>query len=89
MADMKAYIAKAAAGERLSREEAERAFDIIMSGNATPAQIGAFLMALRLRGETVDEVTGAVRAMRWRSSTNRRWRSVTDGSDDNGRTAPP
>ena len=45
-------------------DEAEAAFDIIMSGQATDAQIGAFLMALRVRGETVDEITGAVRTMR-------------------------
>jgi anthranilate phosphoribosyltransferase len=48
----------------LSETDAEAAFDIIMSGNATPSQIGAFLMALRLRGETVEEITGAARIMR-------------------------
>ncbi|MCW8969940.1 MAG: anthranilate phosphoribosyltransferase, partial [Rhodospirillales bacterium] len=48
----------------LTEAEAERAFDIIMSGDATPAQIGGFLMALRVRGETVDEITGAARIMR-------------------------
>jgi len=61
---LKPTLAKLAAGERLSADEAEKAFDIIMSGAATEAQIGAFLMALRVRGETVDEITGAVRAMR-------------------------
>src|ERR1700753_2286485 len=53
-----------AAGETLTEDQAEAAFDIIMSGEATPAQIGALLMAMRLRGETVAEITGAVRAMR-------------------------
>ena len=61
---LKPLIAKVADSESLSAEEAEGAFDIIMSGEATEAQIGAFLMALRVRGETVDEITGAVRAMR-------------------------
>ena len=46
------------------REEAAEAFDIVMSGEATPAQIGALLMAMRVRGETVDEIAGAARAMR-------------------------
>ena len=55
---------KVAIGETLSEDEAENAFDIIMSGDATPAQIGGFLMALRVRGETVDEITGAARIMR-------------------------
>jgi anthranilate phosphoribosyltransferase len=64
MSDLKATIARVAAGERLSRTEAEAAFDIIMSGAATPVQLGAFLTGLRLRGETVDEIAGAVATMR-------------------------
>jgi anthranilate phosphoribosyltransferase len=64
MADLKAIIGKVAAGERLSQEEARQAFDIIMSGEATPVQIGAFLTGLRLRGETVEEIAGAVSTMR-------------------------
>ena len=64
MADLKATIGKVAAGEKLSREEAEQAFNVIMSGEATPVQIGAFLTALRLRGETVEEISGAVATMR-------------------------
>src|SRR4051812_48755629 len=61
---MKAFLAKTAARMPLTREEAEAAFNIIMSGEATPTQIGGFLMALRVRGETVDEIAGAVAAMR-------------------------
>ncbi|MEJ1159259.1 anthranilate phosphoribosyltransferase [Prosthecomicrobium sp. N25] len=64
MTDLKALIGKAATGATLSREEARTAFDVMMSGEATPAQIGGFLMALRVRGETVDEITGAVETMR-------------------------
>lgn len=64
MDDLKPFIAKAADGEALSREEARAAFNVMMSGNATPSQIGGFLMALRVRGETVDEITGAVTVMR-------------------------
>src|SRR5258707_472463 len=48
----------------MSREEAARGFDTMMSGEATPSQMGGLLMALRVRGETVDEITGAVTAMR-------------------------
>jgi len=62
--DMKSLIGHVASGATLDEAEAERAFDIIMSGDATPAQIGGFLMALRVRGETVEEITGAARAMR-------------------------
>src|SRR3954447_19959373 len=64
--NLKPLIARLAAGQTLSDTEAEAAFDIIMSGEATPAQIGALLMAMRMRGETVAEITGAVRAMRSR-----------------------
>jgi len=62
--DFKSLLNVAAAGRPLSGEQAEAAFDIMMSGNATPSQMGGFLMALRVRGETVEEITGAVRAMR-------------------------
>lgn len=62
--DLKPFIAKAASGVGLTREEARAAFEVIMSGEATPSQIGGFLMALRVRGETVDEITGAVEVMR-------------------------
>lgn len=61
---MKPVIGTLASGGTLSRAQAEIAFDQMLSGEATPAQIGAFLMALRVRGETVDEITGAVSAMR-------------------------
>ncbi|MER9966375.1 anthranilate phosphoribosyltransferase [Mesorhizobium sp. M0060] len=64
MSALKIHIAKVAAGSALSFEEAREAFDIIMSGDATPGQIGGFLMALRVRGETVSEISGAVATMR-------------------------
>jgi len=62
--DLRRLIAKAAAGEPFSRQEASAAFDVLMSGDATPAQIGGLLMAMRVRGETVDEIAGAVEVMR-------------------------
>jgi anthranilate phosphoribosyltransferase len=65
MADeFKALIAKVATGASLTREESASAFDRMMSGEATPSQMGALLMGLRVRGETVDEITGAVTTMR-------------------------
>jgi anthranilate phosphoribosyltransferase len=64
MTDFKAIIGKVANGETLSRDEAAAAFDWMMSGEATPAQMGGLLMGLRVRGETVDEITGAVTTMR-------------------------
>ena len=55
----------AAAPDRpLTRAEAEAAFDILFEGQATPAQIGGLLMALRTRGETVEEYAAAARVMR-------------------------
>jgi anthranilate phosphoribosyltransferase len=68
-ANLKQTIARLAAGETLADDQSEAAFDIIMSGEATPAQIGALLMAMRIRGETVAEITGAVRAMRARMTS--------------------
>ena len=62
--DLKLFLAHVAQGCSLSESQAEAAFEIIMSGNATPSQIGAFLMALRVRGETVEEIAGAARIMR-------------------------
>jgi anthranilate phosphoribosyltransferase len=62
--DLKPLLAHVAAGRSLSEAQAEAAFEIIMSGNATASQIGAFLMALRVRGETVEEIAGAARIMR-------------------------
>ena len=64
MKDLKSFIATVATGATLSREEARQAFDVVMSGEATPSQIGAFLMALRVRGETIAEITGAAETMR-------------------------
>jgi anthranilate phosphoribosyltransferase len=61
---LKTLLAKVADGRSLSTEESVAAFKVLMSGEATPSQIGAFLMALRVRGETVDEITGAVTVMR-------------------------
>lgn len=63
-AGLKPLIGKVAAGRPLSRDEAREAFGILMSGEATPSQIGGFLMALRVRGEAVDEIAGAVDVMR-------------------------
>lgn len=51
-------------GQSLNIDEAERAFDIMTSGDATPAQMGAFLMGLKVRGETADELAGGARALR-------------------------
>jgi anthranilate phosphoribosyltransferase len=64
MTDLRPLLAQVAAGRALTESDAEAAFDIIMSGNATPSQIGAFLMGLRVRGETVEEIAGAARIMR-------------------------
>lgn len=60
----KGLIGRVAERQELSVDDARTAFDIMMSGDATPSQMGAFLMALRVRGETVDELTGGAMAMR-------------------------
>ncbi len=64
MTDFKDLIALAAEGHDLSDEQTAQAFELMMSGKVTPGQMGGFLMALRVKGETVDEISGGVRVMR-------------------------
>src|ERR1700746_2416570 len=64
MVELKALIGQIASGAQLTRDQASAAFESMMSGEATPSQMGGLLMALRVRGETIDEITGAVSAMR-------------------------
>lgn len=66
---MKPLLARLASGAPLERAEAEAAFELIMDGQATPAQIGAFLMGLRIRGETVDEIAAAAAVLRAKALT--------------------
>ena len=61
---LKQYIAKVVQKQHLTNREAEEAMNIIMTGQATPAQIGGYLVALRMKGETIDEIVGSARAMR-------------------------
>ena len=65
-ASLKPFLAQLATGKPLTQAEAETAFGIIMDGEATQAQIAGLLMSMRTRGETVEELTGAVTAMRAR-----------------------
>jgi len=65
---LKPYIAKLIQRQDLSAAEAEQAMQIIMTGEATPAQVGGYLVALRMKGETVDEITGSAQAMRAQAS---------------------
>jgi anthranilate phosphoribosyltransferase len=64
--NLKPLLGRVATGATLTEAEAEQAFGIIMSGEATPAQIAGLVMAMRVRGETVAEMVGAVRAVRAR-----------------------
>lgn len=66
MSNFQPYLEKAASGEPLNAAEAAAAFDLMMEGGVSVAQMAGFLMALRARGETVDEILGAARAMRAR-----------------------
>ena len=63
-AELKRLMQKLATGASLDDEETEAALDAMTSGAASPVQMAAFLMAMRVRGETVDEITGACRLMR-------------------------
>jgi anthranilate phosphoribosyltransferase len=88
MESFKPYLAKVATGAALAREEARAAFDDLLSGEVTPAQAGAFLMALRVRGEALDEIVGAVSAMRGRmlkvKAPDRAMDVVGTGGDHSG-----
>jgi len=64
IADLRGVVRKVASGETLSQDETADAFALMMSGAATEAQIGALLMGMRVRGETIEEIAGAARAMR-------------------------
>ncbi|MCB1450786.1 MAG: anthranilate phosphoribosyltransferase, partial [Nitratireductor sp.] len=64
MADLKPIIARVADGATLTREQTGEAFSILMSGEATPSQIGGLLLAMRVRGETEAEFAGAIDTMR-------------------------
>lgn len=75
---IKKAIAKVVEHENLSEGEMIEVMDQIMSGGATQAQIGAFITALRMKGETVDEITGAARVMRERATPIRVGRGVVD-----------
>ncbi len=61
---LKPFLAKLLQRQNLTANEAQEAMQIIMSGQATPAQIAGYLIALRMKGETVDEIVGSARAMR-------------------------
>lgn len=65
---LKPFIQKAMRGANLTAEEAEQAMQVIMTGQATDAQIGGYLVAMRMKGETVEEITGSARAMRAHAS---------------------
>ncbi len=75
---LKKYIAMAADGKDLSMDDAENAMNIIMSDGATDAQIAAFLMALRCKGETIEEITGFAKIMRQKASVVPSARSAVD-----------
>ncbi len=65
---IKEAIAKVVTGTDLSEDEMVAVMDEIMGGEATDAQIGAFITALRMKGETIDEITGAARVMRQKAT---------------------
>lgn len=66
---IKSVLNEIASGRTLSEADAEHVFDLLMTGDVTPSQMGALLMGLRVRGETTDEITGAARALRARAMT--------------------
>jgi len=67
-------ITKVANGNNLGEKEMTDAMELMLSGMATPAQIGAFITALRMKGETLEEIVGAAKAMRARTKKIRSMR---------------
>ncbi len=67
--ELKRLLNRVADGDRLSDSETQSALDLLMSGVAPPVAMGAFLMALRVRGETIEEITGAAKFLRARMTT--------------------
>lgn len=86
--DIRAAIERLVSGEQLSESDVEDVVDQIMSGATTPAQVGAFLVALRMAGEQVEHLTGAARAMRRAATRVPTTRPVVDtcgtGGDRSG-----
>lgn len=76
--DLRSFLGRVVGGEHLSEAEMEGVMETLMSGQATPAQIGALLVALRMKGEQVGEITGAARAMRRHALRVRTQREVVD-----------
>ena len=66
---MQDILNKLVAGNNLTREEAMQAQELILTGQATPAQIACFLTALRMKGETLDEITGLAAVLREKANT--------------------
>lgn len=85
--NFKQLISHLADGETLSRSQSRDAVTYMMSGDATGPQIGAFLMALRVRGESIDEITGAVEAMRAKAMTIKAPVGAVDTCGTGGDTA--
>jgi anthranilate phosphoribosyltransferase len=85
--DFKKTIAYLADGNLLTRSQSRDAFNYMMNGDATGPQIGAFLMALRVRGEQLDEITGAVEAMRSKATTIKAPDGAVDTCGTGGDTA--
>ncbi len=73
---IKESIAKVVSGQDLTEAEMQETMEEIMTGASTPAQIGAFITALRMKGETVEEITGAARVMRAKAA------KINIGRDD-------
>ena len=79
---IKEAIARVVEGESLNENEMVDVMDQIMGGEATGAQIGAFMTALRMKGETVDEITGAARVMRAHATPIRVGSTIDIDRDD-------